>query len=172
MALSVPAVPTAVCAIDLGEFYASEYPKLTGILTLYCGDRQLALELAQEAMARACRHWSKVQTLDMPAAWVHRVGINLANSTFRRRLRRREHAAPAIEHHHDHNTAIAVRTAVSRLPRRQREALVLRYFLDLPVDQVATRMTCSPGTVKALTSQAIDNLRRTGALADDEEAAS
>lgn len=153
---------------DLAGFYAAQYPRLVGALSLYCGDRDLAAELAQEAMARACRHWPRVRHFESPAGWVHRVGINLANNALRgARLRRRtvsftpEHAAD------DPGTAMAVRAAVAGLPRRQRTALVLRYFVDLSVDDVAGLMRCSPGTVKALTSQAIAKLRAHGALEED-----
>lgn len=160
--------------MELAAFYAAEFPRLAGALTLYTGDRELALELAQEAMARACRHWPRVQHFDAPGAWVHRVGINLANSAFQRTRRRLQsplqpllgQPEPAVS---DPSTALAVRAAVARLPRRQRSALVLRYFVDLPVDEVARLLHCSPGTVKALTFQAIANLRRTRALADLKE---
>jgi RNA polymerase sigma factor (sigma-70 family) len=54
---------------------------------------------------------------------------------------------------------ITIRMAVRALPARQRTALVLRYYADLPVDEVAEVMGCAPGTVKALTSQALHKLR-------------
>jgi DNA-directed RNA polymerase specialized sigma24 family protein len=57
------------------------------------------------------------------------------------------------------------------LPQRQRAALVLRYFADLPVVAVAEILRCAPGTVKSLTSQAIEHLRIDFAVDDDEEAA-
>lgn len=157
---------------SLATFYAAEYPRLASALTLYCGDRELAAELAQEAMARACRHWHRVQHLQSPAGWVHRVAINLANSAFQRRLvrqRARHHAVEHVEDRRDLGAALAVRAAVSNLPRRQRTALVFRYFADLPVDEVAALMKCSPNTVKSLTHQAIANLRRNAALADNDD---
>ncbi|HEV7886397.1 MAG TPA: sigma-70 family RNA polymerase sigma factor, partial [Acidimicrobiales bacterium] len=155
--------------VELAAFYRAEFPRLAAALTLYTGDRELAAELAQEAMARACRHWGRLQHFDSPAAWVHRVGINLANSAWRRAGRRVD-PAHGVEspRPHDPSTALAVRAAVARLPRRQRSALVLRYFVDLSVDDVARLLRCSPGTVKARTAQALANLRRTGARADDD----
>lgn len=149
---------------DLAGFYASEFPRLVGSLSLYCGDRELAAELAQDAMAQVVRHWRRVQGLDSPEAWVHRVAINMANSALRRARRRRDPVRVDEPAGADHGTAMAVRAAVAALPTRQREAVVLRYFVDLPVDEVARLMKCSPGTVKALTSQGIANLRRSGAL--------
>jgi RNA polymerase sigma factor (sigma-70 family) len=56
--------------------------------------------------------------------------------------------------------AITIRRAVATLPRRQRVVLVLRYYADLPVIDVAHLMGCAPGTVKSLTSQAVSALRQ------------
>src|SRR5687768_11044240 len=160
--------------LALAVFYRAEYPRLVAALTLYCGDRELAAELAQETMARAWRHWSRVGRFDSPAGWVHRVGINLANSAMRRaalrarltKAERHDEAASST----DISAAVALREAVAALPRRQRTALVLRYFVDLPHDDVAALMRCRPGTVRALTTQAIANLRKTAGLQDVEEA--
>lgn len=165
------AVPAPVDP-NLSLFYRTEYPRLVGALTLYCGDRELAAELAQEAMARAWRNWPRVGCLESPPGWVHRVGINLANSAMRRSALRGRWVSIQSQDHAvlpDVDTAIALRQAVARLPRRQRTALVLRYFVDLPHSEVAALMRCKTGTVRALTAQAIDNLRRTAGLHDPEE---
>lgn len=75
---------TAVVA-DFDRFCLREHPRLVASLALYTGARDLAVELSQEALARACRDWAHVSTLDAPGAWAHRVAINLVNSHFRRR---------------------------------------------------------------------------------------
>jgi RNA polymerase sigma factor (sigma-70 family) len=153
---------------EFSAFCADEHPRLVGALSLYCGDSALAEELAQDALARACRDRSRVRRLAASGAWVHRVAINLAHSHFRRkgaeaRARQRMHSTPGSERHldNDHATAIAIRSAIASLPQRQGIALVLRYYLDLPVAQVALIMQCPEGTVKTLTSKAISSLRRT-----------
>ena len=74
----------------LEAFCRAEYPRLVGMLDLYCGDLGVAEELAQEALTRVYRHWKKVSALDKPEAWVRRVAINLANSHFRRRKAERK----------------------------------------------------------------------------------
>ncbi|CAN5435410.1 hypothetical protein BH23ACT7_BH23ACT7_03670 [soil metagenome] len=48
-------------------FCHREHRRLVGALTLYCGDAELARDLAQEALARACRDWSKVSRMAAPA---------------------------------------------------------------------------------------------------------
>ena len=69
---------------ELGAFCRAEWSRLVGALSLYTGDADLAEELAQEAVARVCRHWRKVRKMDAPAAWLHRVARNLAHSHYRR----------------------------------------------------------------------------------------
>jgi RNA polymerase sigma factor (sigma-70 family) len=95
-----------------------------------------------------------------PPPGPYRVAINLTNSWLRRRMaERRARArlgARAAGAHLDPDPAdaVAIRRAVAALPRRQRTALVLRYYADLPVAEVAALMGCAPGTVKSLTSKA------------------
>ncbi|MGH7857518.1 MAG: sigma-70 family RNA polymerase sigma factor, partial [Candidatus Binatia bacterium] len=160
---------------DFTMFYGRHHPALVGSLVLYTGDRELAMDLAQETMARAYRDWRKVSALDTPAGWLHRVAFNLANSAFRRRrLERRSSSllgARAETAHHDTDAGsdVAVRSAVAALPKRQKTALVLRYYADLSVGDVAEVMGCAEGTVRALTSQALQSLRRSGLAVDTEE---
>jgi RNA polymerase sigma-70 factor (sigma-E family) len=151
----------------LEEFCAREWPRLVGLLGLYTGDRDLAEDLAQETLARLCRDWPKVSQLDAPGSWTYRVAFNLARSHFRRlRVRRRPRPAMWARESDPEDTALrlAVRDAVAQLPERQRATLVLRYFADLSVRDVATVLGCAEGTVKAQTSAAIEALRHAGIL--------
>ena len=158
------------------EFCCREHPRMVSSMTLYTGDPDLAVELAQESLARACRAWTRVVELDNPGAWAHRVAINLANSHFRRRryensARVRAAARLAVGHQDpDRFDTALVRSKLSRLPARQKEALVLRYLLDLSVDMTAERMRCATGTVRALSSQGIATLRLCPEFANLEEA--
>lgn len=157
---------------ELTAFIRVEHPRLVGMLALYCGDRDVAADLAQEALARACRDWDKVSALECPGAWTRRVAINLANSAARRRkvhlraqeLLSSEGRLPGGDG--DDADAIAVRAALATLPPRARMAVVLRYFADLSVADTARAMGCAEGTVKALTFEGINLLRRAGLGAD------
>ncbi len=147
---------------DVGAFCRAMHPRLVGALALHCGDRDVAEELAQEALARVWERWPSVRSMASPESWTFRVGFNLAASRFRRRAaerRARSRIGPADESVPDAASAIAVRQAVAALPPRQRAAVVLRYFADLPVDEAAAVLGCAPGTIKSLTSQAIASLR-------------
>ncbi len=146
------------------RFCEAEYGRLVGALTVYTGNRDLAQDLAQEALVRACVHWRRVSGMGAPGAWLHRVALNLANSNWARRQGEERAGAlvaaerPALAR--DWDDALFVRAAIAVLPVRQRTALVLRYYADLPVRDVAQLMHCRSGTVKALTHQAIASLRQ------------
>lgn len=168
---------------DPAEFCERIRDRLVGSLTLYCGDRAVAEELAQEALARAWEQWSKVSQMASPEAWTFRTGTNLATSWFRRRAAEaranRRHAAGhadggAMVDTHSADppgaaaAAHAIRTEVSRLPPRQRAAIVARYYLGLDVAATADALGCTEGTVKAATHAAIAKLRGSG-LVDEHE---
>lgn len=84
--------------VTLAAFCRREYPRLVGALSLYCGDADVAEELAQEALIRAADRWPHVGQMDAPGAWVYRVGMNLCGSWFRRkRAERRANARVGAE---------------------------------------------------------------------------
>lgn len=154
------------------DFYRTEYPRLARTLFAYTGNPEVASELAQDAMARAWSNWGRVGRLENPGAWTCRVALNLANSAWRRLAHARRfalHATPVEEAaQSDIELGLAVRQAVALLPRRQRTAIALRYFADLSVHEVARIMRCRPGTVTAMTAQAMERLRACAALTDEE----
>lgn len=146
------------------EFCRRIRPRLVGALSLYCGDVQVAEDTTQEALARVWDRWDELSQMTSPAGWAYRVAINLANSWFRRvRARRNRERRASQERVRAPRGGVAealvVRQAVAGLPRRQREAVVLRYFEDLSVRETVRLMGCAEGTVKALSHQAVSTLR-------------
>lgn len=146
---------------DVVQFCETHHRAIYGALFLYCGSRETAEDLTQETLLRVWRNWATVSTMERPDRWALRVAFNLAKSGFRRlRVARRIAELADIEPPAaDATDALAVRAAVATLPPRQRAAIVLRYFNDLSVTDTATVLGCADGTVKALTSQAVANLR-------------
>jgi RNA polymerase sigma-70 factor (ECF subfamily) len=155
------------------EFCGRLWPRLAASMAYLTGDAGAGEDIAQEAMTRAWARWGRVSQLDSPEAWTYRVAVNLARSRHRRKQAEQRALArvgePTVTVAVETADAIAVRGAVAALPERMRAALVLRYFADLPVDEVAEILDCAPGTVKSLTSQAIDRLRTTITFDDDDE---
>lgn len=121
------------------------------------GDRDLAEDLAQEALARAFQRWRKIEGYD--EAWTVRVTTNLVIG----RWRRRDDVANRIENGAAADLGVAERLdlirALRELPRRQREVVALRYLGDLSERQVATQLGCSPGTVKQHAHRGLKALR-------------
>lgn len=156
---------------EFSNFCQEEFPRLVGALRLHMRDSDLAEEIAQESLARAWRDWAKLRRLDSPRAWTYRVAFNAANSQFRRRAAERralEKAPQSIpldrNDDRDMTDVAAVRSALARIPRRPRIALVLRYFLDLTIQETAQAMGCPEGTVKSLSRRGLALLKRDAEL--------
>lgn len=162
---------------ELERFCADAYPKLVGALTHHFGDRWLAEELTQEALVRACDHWTRVRTLSSPVGWAFHVGANLGRSRMRRRAaerRARQRHGPDRIVHRDTDTAdrLVVQQALTQLTPAQREAVVLRYFLELTAEEAATVTGSSAGAVRGLTFRAMRVLRdQLDIQGDDKETA-
>ena len=148
----------------LAELCRREHVRLVGLLALYVGDRGIAEDLAQETLVRLHQHWSRVQDMASPRAWISSVGLNLARSWLRRhyaeqRANRKVGFRPTEGLDPEPADVLAVRAAVAALPGRQRAALVLRYYGGLSVEETAEALGCSTGTVKSHTHRAISALR-------------
>jgi RNA polymerase sigma-70 factor (sigma-E family) len=155
---------------ELVAFCQQEHRRLVGMLGLLAGDRDLAEELAQEALVRACRDWRKVRDLDRPGAWLHRVAVNLALSGHRRhraeqRMLRRVHARrPHGVEDPDPAAGEPVRRALEQLPLDLRAVVVLRFYADCSVADTATVLGIPEGTVKTRTRRALGMLRDGGLI--------
>lgn len=159
---------------DKEQFCASAWPRLVAAMTHYCGDVHLAEEFVQEALVRACRRWGHVTQLESPEGWTYRVAVNLANSTLRRRrieqrVLRRDRRGAGVHWDHDATDRVVLAAALGELTSRQREAVILRFFLDLSADQAAHLMGTSSGAIRALTHRAVERLREVIDLTGPEE---
>jgi RNA polymerase sigma-70 factor (ECF subfamily) len=130
-------------------------------VTLVCGSRALAEDVVQEALARAWERSERGERLESAAAWVAKVALNLARSRWRRAVAERRawgalgSPAPAPP---DDAEGEDVRRALRRLPRRQREVTVLRYYGGLEVKEIARTLGVSEGTVKTSLHRARERL--------------
>ena len=148
-------------------FYDEHYDAVRRGLSAAFRDSLLAEEAAQEAFTRAYMHWRRVSQMDRPDGWVYVVAVRVAT---RRRpsLAAGEPQTSPNDIADDVVTHEMLRTAIDRLPARQRLAVVLRFLADLTVDDVAEAMGCAPGTVKSTLHAALARLHVD--LDDSEEA--
>ena len=138
------------------------WPGLYRTAYLMLGDHQLAEDLTQTALAKTYASWPKVREPAAAPAFARVVLANTAASWFRRRSWRNERPTsdlPDVSGQNDPSDRPAVVNALRQLPPRQRAVIVLRYYDDLSVRDVAEALRCSEGTVKSQTSLALTRLR-------------
>jgi len=141
-------------------------------VALACGSRAAAEDAAQEALARAWERSERGEMISSLTAWVTTVALNITRSGFRRgraerRARDRRRTDTAIPKPDD---LVDLERALASLPRRQREATVLRYYLDLDVAEVASVLGMAEGTAKTTLFRARRALARALRIPDEEEA--
>lgn len=147
---------------DFDEFVRTRSTGLLRTACLLTGDRHAAEDLVQEVLEQMYVRWRRID--GYPEAYARRALVN--RSANRWRLRGRRPEAPLAHHDRaapDHSDGVAVRdtvlAALRDLPPQQRAAVVLRYWDDLPVHEVAAALGCSDGTVKSNASRGLDRLR-------------
>lgn len=129
--------------------------------------------IAQEAFVRVHDRWHRLGAPERALAYLRRTVVNLSRSRLRHlRVARRVPAAAAPDIASAETQALAraahggLRAALATLPRRQRQVVVLRYWLGLDQSEIAELLGIAVGTVKASTHHAMTNLRK--ALPDQE----
>jgi RNA polymerase sigma-70 factor (ECF subfamily) len=136
-----------------------------GLACYILGDVHEAEDATQEAMARA---WKARRSLRQPEAfdsWIDRILVNTCRERMRRKHRLREVSLPDEGEHTaaDRFTSLLARDSVGRalgsLTVDQRTVVVLRYWRDLPLDEIAVRVGWPLGTVKSRLHKALEVLR-------------
>jgi RNA polymerase sigma-70 factor (sigma-E family) len=156
------------------EFMTSRWPGLVRLAFGLTGDRWLAEDLAQTALASAYASWWRVRRADDPDAYVRRILINASKSRLRRRRVSEQPAAAPEAVISDPTTSVDERSALFRalqeLPPRQRAVVVLRYWEDLTDAQAGALLGCSASTVRSQAARALAKLRASGGLGPDDAA--
>ena len=157
---------------DFREYVVSRRGVLEREAYLLVGDVHLAQDLVQTALAKAYVSWKRVSNSEYPDAYVRRILINTNTSRLRKRRVREVLTDTAVEtqdayvvpHTGADTSRVDILRALMALPKRQRTAVVLRYWADLPEAEVAAAMGCSVGTVRSQSSKALAKLRSQPAL--------
>lgn len=122
------------------------------------GSVAIAEEIVQDAFVQLHRHWERV---DKPDSWLRAAVINGCRDWVRRRSREPTSQSPDTDGFDTDNVdAMVVRAALEVLSPRQRIAIVLRYFEDLPEREIAELLGCRPGTVKSLLARGLPKLQK------------
>lgn len=145
--------------LSFDDFYRAQFPSVFRAVFATSGDPEAAADAAQEAFKRAFIHWRRVSRHPSPGGWVMTTALNALRREMKRRnwYRRIGRQMPDAAFQPDADRLDVVR-AISALPPRQQQAVVLYYIGDLSTAQVADVMAISEGTVKAHLAQARANL--------------
>ncbi|MEX2458059.1 MAG: SigE family RNA polymerase sigma factor [Actinomycetota bacterium] len=148
----------------LGELYVRHAPEGIRLAFLLTGDRALAEDIVQEAFARLVGRLRHVREAQAFGAYLRRTIVNLATSHFRRQRVERAYlervaGRPEVDAKANAELDERMHEALLLLPKRQRAAIVLRFYEDLSDVQTAEILRCPAGTVRSLVSRGMKTLR-------------
>jgi RNA polymerase sigma-70 factor (sigma-E family) len=152
----------------VAQVYATQRLPMVRLATFLCGDREVAEEIVQEAFLGLLRRWSALAGPEAAVGYLRASVVNGTRNLHRHRRVARRHlhiaepdVAPAADDAlllaEEHRAVLA---ALDRLPQRQREVLVLRYWSELGEAEIANALGVPRGTVKSTASRALDALER------------
>jgi RNA polymerase sigma-70 factor (sigma-E family) len=153
--------------VEIEELYATYAGAARRLAYLLTGDAEVAEDIVQDCFVKLCGRLRPLRDIDDLHAYLQRMVVNAARSHFRYRGVRTRRAREAVAAYgpggvgdastRDHAGGVVerdrLRRALAELPARQREAVVLRHYLDLSEQQTAVQMGVTVGTVKALASR-------------------
>jgi RNA polymerase sigma-70 factor (sigma-E family) len=154
--------------VDVPALYRAHWRELVRLAVLLVDDLASAEDVVQDAFVALHRRSAELRDPAAAIGYLRASVLNLSRSVLRRRIVARRHAhvtepmsGPGADHdlllREDHRAALA---AVRRLPRRQREVLVLRYWSGLSEREIAQTLDISAGSVKSAASRGMAALTR------------
>ena len=145
------------------DVYRADYARLVRAAHRRTGSSELAEELVQDAFLALYPRFERVGRSGDPVRYVFRSVLNGCVSHHRRRgvAERLHHlvAAPGSAGFSGDPEIDETWLAVQRLPGRRREVVILRYYADLPLADIAALFGCEVGTVKSMLHRALAQLR-------------
>ncbi|MET9268544.1 sigma-70 family RNA polymerase sigma factor [Kribbella sp. NPDC003557] len=146
--------------------FRAEAARLVQLARWFVDDRTAAEDLVQEAFLRLARSQHRIHDQDRAAAYLRSIVINLARDHNRRGLVSLRHRLPADpddrsaeDHAAEDESRREVVAALRALPRRQRDCVVLRYYLELSVADIAGTLGLSPNSVKTHLQRGLRSLK-------------
>src|SRR5262245_7569708 len=144
--------------------FRSDADRLWRAVYAFAADGDIASDAVAEAYAQVLRRGSAVRD---PQAWTWRVAFRIASGALKARRAAGATAAPEAGDYSDRYADPDLLEALRKLPESQRSAVVLFYYADLPVSQIADRLGSSSLAVRAHLSRGRRRLRQL--LGDDDE---
>ncbi|WNV88571.1 SigE family RNA polymerase sigma factor [Umezawaea sp. Da 62-37] len=149
---------------SFAEYARSRGPWALQVAFRLCRDRHRAQDLAQTSLTKVCARWERLRDVERIDAYVRTVIVRTYIGELRGGWDRwvdlsgtdGERQAPEGA---DVALGLVLRDAVDGLAPRQRATILLRFYLDLSVEQTAAVLDCTAGTVKSQTSRGLDSLR-------------
>jgi RNA polymerase sigma-70 factor (sigma-E family) len=154
------------------DFVAARSQSLMRTAFLLVGTKEGAEDLVQSALEKTFSRWSRVRRMDMPEAYVRRIVVNNAHAAWRAAQRLPTVTLPtgpdgspsaAVHTAGDHAEDVTLRDSLLRaldeLPHGMRTIVVLRYWEELSVQEVAELQRCSAGNVKSQAARGLERLR-------------
>ncbi len=149
-ALAVTEAPS-----DIEALYRADADRLWRAVYAFAGDPEIASDAVAEAYAQVLRRGSVVRD---PAAWVWRTAFQISRGALKARRLDATMSAPSVDHA-DAYVDQDLMNAVRQLPEGQRAAVILFYYADLPIRQIADRLGTNSLAVRANLSRGRRRLR-------------
>jgi RNA polymerase sigma-70 factor (sigma-E family) len=151
---------------EFTSFADAAASRLLGTAFLLCGDWHTAEDLTQTTLAKVFAAWHRIRNQDSAYAYAKRTLLNTYFVDCRRKRRgevlsgdTRELPERAAEPQTP-ELRLELTDALATLPPKARAVVVLRYWEDMSIEQVAAHLGCSPGNVKSQSARALVKLRR------------
>jgi RNA polymerase sigma-70 factor (sigma-E family) len=151
---------------EFTSFAEAAAPRLLETAFLLCGNWQAAEDLTQTTLAKVFAAWNRIRSLDAAPAYARRTLLNFYFLEYRKK-RLREVLSGDIWDLPERATEpktpelrMELTAALAALPPKARAVVVLRYWEDMSIDQVAAQLGCSAGNVKSQSNRALEKLRK------------
>jgi RNA polymerase sigma-70 factor (ECF subfamily) len=152
------------------EFFYCEQDRLLRVLWMVTGSLQEAEDIAQDAFLRVWERWPAVSAMESPTGYLHRAAMNIFRNRYRRAvvgLRKAIGTAPPADSFGPVQDRISLSSALARLTRKQRAALVLTDLLGYPADEAGRMLGVRGSTVRSLSSTGRAAMRDSKELSDE-----
>jgi len=164
---------TAQRDAEFADYVGARLPSLRRLAVLLCQDWHRADDLVQVAITRLYVHWGRANVMDHTEAYLRtilfREFLGERRSGWARRVSVGAELPERVDAGPDYDAIVDLNAALAALPTRQRATIVLRYYCDLPIEQAAQVLGCTPGTVKSQTAKGLGSLRLALAPASHEK---